>query len=386
MTEMVPDAGGMVAPEMLAAVLDGSPDLAQRIRSMVAPVQREREAIRAYLLGSDDGDDVHIAPLPTDSAYTAVGACDGGFVLNSLALGDHVSTLAVAVRSCLSGVMQIAGHRAWSDFLTHHSDDAAVMTQAVMMAGELSLLSSLDDGRTVTMIDGSHVTPLIAVNVALASTEQRVRDEVYALADDGLVDWVRYAAESPTVVACPKFDSSTDLWTALRGRMPSLAENGLPDKVLASMVLEPGEMLVSRRDAGVASWRRLYDTVGRSSDDKARALAQDLVGAAEALRRTPHIRVYHLKPVGAAAAIRVEVKPVDDFETADVIAAIGNDCAPPFVQEPVAQYLADIMAKSVSAAANFQMESARLALADAGETSLLDFLLRRYRTSTSTEG
>lgn len=367
---------------MLAAVIDSSPDLSARIQGLVGPFRDEREAIRDRLLGEESEDEMRIVALPTETAYSAVGACDGGSVVSTLALGEHLATLSVAVRSTPDGDMAITGHRSWSDFLTHEGGDAAaLLTEAMMLSGELALLPTLDDTRTVAVIDGSHVTPLIAINLALASNDSRVRAEMVALVDEGLVDWVRYAVDTPTVVACPKFDSSTDLWDRFRHLMPHLRGNGLPDKVLASMLLEPGEMLVSRRDSAIASWRYLYDTLGRVSDPETQAVRRDLAAAVEPLRSAPYIRVFHAKPEGAATAIRVEVKPVDDFDTYDMIAAVANDCAPPFLQEPVAQHLADTLAKTVSSAADFQMERTRLDLAEAGDTALLDFLLRHYRTT-----
>lgn len=375
---------GGAPPDMLASVLDNSPDLSVRIKEMVGPVRDERDAIRAALLAETDLNAARIVPLPTETGYAAVGATDGACVVTPLALGDHMSTLAVGVRSAADGDVTVTGHRAWSDFWGHQSHPDTV-AKAVMMAGELSLLSTFPDD-TVVVIDGSHVTPLVAINLALASNEPEVRQLILDLEPEGLVDWVRYAVDTPSVVACPKSDSSTDLWLHFRRAHPRLGERGLPDKVLAGMLLEPGEMLVSRRDAAISSWRFLLD-FNKAADAEAVALAEKLKQAALPLRQMPsgaesYIQVFHAKPDGASTAFRIEVKASADFDTYDMIAAVGNDCASPWLQEPVAQYLADGVAKSVATVANFQMERARFDLAETdGADYLLDYLLRHYRTT-----
>lgn len=370
MTTAAGDVAGVVPPEMLRDVLESAPSLSALVRNVVQPIQAERQAIRELLL--DGG---HITPLPDEPPLYSVGAADGAYVASPLAIGDHLCTLAVAVKGGRAEAdVDITGHRAWSDFQPHTAagEDLA---KAVMMTDELTLLAGFDSD-VVTVIDGSHITHLISIIYALGNTPEPALTPLMERAET-LIEASDHVAKAANVVACPKSDSSTALWAYCASHL-SLRGHGLPDKVLASLVLNSGEVLANEKPS--PAWERLNYTQGRATGQP-RALVDRLRQSASAMR-SEGIRVFHAKPHGASLALRIETKATaDEFDLADQIAALCNDCEPPHIQEPLVQYLADIFAKSVSTGADVQLETARLDMAEAGETDYLEHLLRYYRTS-----
>lgn len=356
---------------LMDALIAETPPILGAIQDLVGPIHDERDRIRALL-----GEMEAIRPMPTCEPTTSVAAVDGAYTITPLAVGDHISTLATAAVVDDGGV-GVTGHRAWSDFRAH-TDEQDTLATGVMMAQEAALLTTLPQD-CVGIVDGSHVTALIAVTMALASTDDTVRDQMIAVCEDAsVVEGFDQLAAASGVVACPKADSSRNLWEMCATRL-RLGGTGLPDKVLASLVLDPGEVLVSDRAA--PAWERFYATTARVDDHKAKVLASRLADAIEPLRGQ-QVSIIHAKPEGATVAVRVEIKPtVDEFMMMDQIAAICGNCEPPYIQEPLSQHLADTFAKQVSTNATVQLANARLDLSEQGESTYLDHLLRHYRTS-----
>lgn len=359
--------------EVLATLVDQIPSLATSVQDLLVPVRKQRDDIRRFL--EDQG---LIQPVLTmaEPIY-GVGATDGAFIVSPMMIGDHVSCLSVAVAETTEGSVGVVDHSAWSDFIPH-SPDAEVLAKGVMMGGEISLIPSLGEDR-VKIIDGSYATPFIAVNMGLASADETVRQKIISLGDQGLVEAAEHIAETSLVVACPKSDSSTAVWAQCAAHL-SLTGSTLTDKAMASLVLNPGEMLVSSRSN--PSWEFLYASQGRVRDPGAKTLADKLTDALRPL--TAHQVTAHLvKPPGSTGVVRVETHPgLDMFEADEIIHAVCANTGAPFIQEPLCQYVADLSAKSIAATADVQMESARFELAQDPETyELLEYLIHSYRTS-----
>lgn len=372
MTE--PEGNLFSPPDLMGSLLADTPSLMEQFQSLVLPIREQRDAVRQYFL--DEG---MITELPEDVAPYTVGCTDGAYIVNPLALGDHLSTFSVALaQNDGQGGVGVVDYRSWSA-LRAHSADAQTLTKAVMMADEVGLLSSLPSEGMVRLIDGSWITPLIAIHLGLASNAESVREAVIeAVESRGVIEAAEDAAQSPLVAACPKSDSSLGLWQEAQEHV-SLESLGLPDKVLASLVLEDGEVLTS--DRATPSWSRLHMTQGQVQDPKAKTVSDRLSAATEPLR-TGHVQVVHAKPYGSAQAIRVETHPgLDPFEVDGVVQSICSTVHAPHVQEPLAQYLADDAAKLVSIAAQTQMEVLRQDLASNQDMDYFEYLVRQYRTA-----
>lgn len=368
---------------MLGAVVDALPPLGAQLEAAVGPLYGERERIRAALVDAGA-----IRPLGTDPAYLSLSAIDGAYTLSPLFVGDQINTLALAVRSDLStGALEIEGHRSDGAFLPH-SPGNELLAKVMMMASELELLALPRGIDAVAVIDGSHLTAATALMEALVDPGCAAAQ--YVLGTPGLADAVVAAldvvAGAGAVVACPKSDSSTDVAEYVAG-LGVESPMRFPDKVVASMVLDEGEVLA--HEASHAPWGR-YDLMRHqvTSHEVSRhqVSARDMkerIDEAMAPLRENGLTIAHIKPHGSPTAIRVETKAaISDFDANDYWQALAADCAPAYVQEPAAQFLADHLAKDVSRAATVQIEAARLDIAENPNSAhLLEFLTRSYRTA-----
>lgn len=359
--------------EMLGEALDSATPLAQPLRRAIGPLADQRSMLREAL-----GQAEAIKQLPDDSTYLSLAAVDGAYTVTPLFIGDQINVLAIAVRSDLkTGDVDIQGYRTENEFLPH-SPINELHAKATMLTAELQLLHSAVGEDVLTVVDGSHTTAATAIAEALIHEGSLAHDRI---CDDVMSDQIISALEvlsgQESVVACPKSDSSTEISDFVEQQGVPVPMR-LPDKVLASLVLEPGEVLALGESQ--APWGR-YDVISQQiASHQGRAVRARIDQACAGLHEG--LRVAHVKPVGSATAIRVETKAsVNDFETLDYWQALAEDCAPPHTQEPVAQYIADHLAKNVSELSKVQLDTARLDLAESADDGLLEFMVRTYRTS-----
>lgn len=361
--------------EMLGDALDQMPSLAESLRAAVTPLAEQRTRLRSTL--SDLG---AIKALPDDGAYISLTAVDGAFATSELFIGDQVNVLALAVSSDLgTGSVGIEGYKTVNEFFTH-SPASETYAKGVMLGSEMILAAdaATRSDESVTVLDGSHSTGLLAVLESLVVEGSPAHEYMCGdVMSDQIVSALTTVARSESVVACPKSDSSTAL-ADLLGQHGVKVSLQFPDKVLASLLLEPGEVLTL--ESSTAPWDRVDVVSHQITSLQGSALRDRVLEACEPLRRG--LRIAHVKPRGSSTAVRVETKShLDDFETMDYWQAIADDCAPPYTQEPVAQYIADHLAKNVSELSKVQLDSAHLDLAEGADDTLREFLIRSYRTT-----
>lgn len=365
----------ILAPgDVVAALLAKLPSLLERSQDLVAPIREQRENIRALLY--EQG---LLAPLDTETGGLKVGCTDGGYALSPFVIGDHVSTMSVAVHQEDRGnTIGVVAHRQWSD-LSGHSFDTETLAKAVMMAHEVELLATLPSD-AAKIVDGSFLTHLATIFAALASPDERTRRQVQeVVSTPAFEQGLRTLVEDPYVAACPKSDSSTSLWTHC-SRSLDLRGDGVPDKALANLVLEPGEVLSL---GAVFSWDRLLVTRGHVSAPEARQALARIRSITDPFVQEGTVNVSFAKPAFSNLCLRIETRAdLDPFDTTDLITSICGTVEAPFLQEPMPQYVADIFAKEVSVGANVQSANLRLDLSAMPDShDLIDYFVRQYRTN-----
>lgn len=361
--------------DVVAALLHDAPSLLERSRSMIEPVQQERDAIREHFAAQN-----RLLPLSDEPGGFQVGCTDGGYTTSPFIIGDHVATMSVAVAQRDEGQsVGVVGHRQWSDF-RGHSPDTETMAKAIMMAHEIELLAALPED-SVKIIDGSFLTHLTAIYTGLASSEESVREATMeAVSTPGFTEGLREAVSNPLVVACPKSDSSVTLWGEAAQAL-GLTPTGVPDKALATLLLQSGEVLKAGPSA--FSWERLYLTRAHVTDPRAKAVADNLTAITAPLVGKGTVNPLFVKPHGSNLCTRIEAKEsLTSFDLDDVVVSIGETVTSPFMQEPIAQYVADIFAKQVSTGTSVQVENLRLDLESLdGSKDFIDYFIRYYRTN-----
>lgn len=362
--------------DVIAALLHDSPSLLGRSRAMVEPVQRERESIRAFFASQG-----RLMPLGQEAGGFQVGCTDGGYTTSPFIIGDHVATMAVAVAQRDAGQeVGVVAHRQWSDFRGHCAD-MDTLAKAVMMTHEIELVAHLPKD-SIKIIDGSFQTHLTAIYGALASSEEDVREETIKVINaPGFHAGLREVATNPYVVACPKSDSSLTLWKEAALAVGMNGSTNIPDKALATLLLQPGEVLKS--GPGAFSWKRATLARSHITDPRASAAAQTLDTITAPLTGPGTVNPVFAKAHGSNLCTRIEAKSaLDPFDLDDIITSISETIASPFMQEPLSQYVADIFAKQVATGTNVQVENLRLDLqALNGSEAFIDYFIRLYRTN-----
>ena len=361
--------------DVVSALLHEAPSLLERSRAMIEPVQQERDAIRDFLASTGQ-----LAPLSEDLGGFQVGCTDGGYTTSPFIIGDHIATMSVAVAQRDEGqAVGVVGHKQWSDF-RGHSPDTELLAKAIMMTHEVELLSALPQD-SVKIIDGSFLTHLTTIYTGLASSEEAVREEVItAVSSPGFEAGLREIASNSLVVACPKSDSSQTLWADAAQHL-GLAPSGIPDKALATLLLESGEVLAG--GASGFSWERVSLARAHITDPRAKQAADNLATITAPLATDGTVKPFFVKPHGSNLCTRIETKDsLDSFDLDDVTASISETVTSPFMQEPLAQYVADIFAKQVSTGTAVQAENLRLDLESLdGSKDFIDYFIRYYRTN-----
>lgn len=356
--------------DLLASLIAQAPSLDQEIRCHVEPIRLDRERIRQHF--QDQG---KISQYDPTLNTLSVGAADGASAMTQTLIGDAMSCVSLSALNGKGG-LRVIDHRQWSTFLPHAQHNKPLLT-AMMMTYEQALLHAIPEGN-VKIIDGAHVTPLIAIAVGLAIRDDDARETlVQTSLDEDIPQIVSDLSRDPLVVACPKSDSSIDLWKECENAL-GLKGHPLPDKVLASLILDQGEVLTTTRKTP-ATWRVLFSNLGKVHDARAKVIASKIDQSIRPLYEAD-LTVCHAKPAGAPTAIRMEFHPEAAFDQQEMVASVCSSVHAPHVKEPLTQHIADVFAKSVSPLAEVQMERTRLALAEMGALDYLQYLTN-YRTN-----
>jgi hypothetical protein len=254
-----------------------------------------------------------------------------------------------------------------------------------MTALELSVLRSAP--HDVVLLDGSHLTPVIALNAALNVSNDALRAELAAAFDRyQTADALRDVMTAPAVVALVKYDGSRDLshtWLPAEQRGPGA---GLDDRTLMSLLLEAGEYTepvpLGLTQQSRNNWLAKH-IEALTPADGIREQVRLAVNDAVSLVREDRLFAVYFKPHVWAPAFRLEVKPevVNDPERlAAALTGMRAQVVSPEIREPYPQWVADRMAKSVGDALVALRTAVNFDLADAGLGEYVALVAHSYRT------
>ena len=346
--------------DMLESVLRDAGRIAADTTALLEPLYRLRDRLRARLL--EDG---QIIAVPVQAEKPTLGAVDGGSVIDQLYAADRLVVCALVAEGMYTIRTGEIPHSVWTQVLAHQAD-LDRLASAVMTCLELSLLRKV--GYQVRILDGSHSTPVIALNLALSSANPRVRAMTAEIvAQTEAVEALRllcHDTEGARIVGLPKADSSTDFRDKYK-RDYAFDLPPVTDRVLATEVLERGEMLKPRKPE---NWQSLHITSRRDTGEDAeqepdsrvardvRQVAEQLNDAIEPLRRGREaghgIGITYLKPHSSDTCVKVEYKASAGIGHGAWLAGVLSAEVPgPHMQEPYGQFVADLWAKNVATAA-----------------------------------
>ena len=283
-----------------------------------------------------------------------------------------------------------------------HDEATPRLCQGAMFLMELGVLAG--STHEIRIMDGAHFTPLLKINSMLSAREEHAGEEyiaalrsflseTYSKIIPDIPDMIASALNDPGVIAIAKYSSSRDL---LDSHVKNAGVDGvtLDDKTFFALGLDENEytkpMSVGQsKEEKRKIWNELHIKCNLEISEKD-DLNEHLKNAINPIRTKDHdgqkeseLFFSYYKPYANGAAYRIECKKVlaeDTKRFERVLTSIKSQIAYPDIREPFPQYLADLMAKSISGGAYALQDAVRLALVDELEnTERLD-LLFSYRS------
>lgn len=353
--------------DLLHDLLQETSRTVERVEALLLPAVERREALRRALT------ELGLIQRVNEVAPRTICGVDGGFAVERTAAVDMMLSVAVGVEglSEATTIWESTQYEWWSRADRHDLDNER-LCRGVMIGQELSILSA--SPHEVRILDGSHLTLVIQLNSALSSFSEVVQTEARRVWERlGTPDALHDICRNRTVVAMPKFDSSTAVTTMLEDHLGEEVPGD--DKHLLTMLLNPGEY-VSPLRVPSEPWTSLhFNDVAKGS-----SLGAGLMEAIEPLKDRQLLFTYY-KPDESAPAFRLEIKPNGERGYLDAVCStIAGQMTGPFVREPYPQYLADVMAKSVGLGLSSLQAAVQLSLSQMGRPELSELLIHAYRT------
>lgn len=341
-----------------------------------------------------------------DGTLTAI---DGGRASEDLSGGDLMVVGAGVGEGHSTNALYAnddAPTEAWGRVLPHKTNNKDIVAD-VMYAMELRVLNKVTSDMKI--IDGAYLGNVSHLLFALAGSNyvDSERIDTWFEAIDCDADGVLRAAfaevlrppvnNSSTIVSLPKSDSAQVYSKEFLGVNSTLA-NSISDRILASRLLHPGEMLFPRN---IASNPQLITKLSRLDvtkyDGKYPELYKELIkDKIEDLHRLDNessevglLWTTYFKPYEFSAqskALKIEFPYHRNNKTnlvgalahaQKLIGIIDSDVIDGYILEPWCQYMADVQAKDVSSAITLVKNTL---IASVDNSYELAGLLRGYRT------
>lgn len=352
--------------DLLRDLLIDADQVVDEVHSLLLPGIERRDEFRAGLKAMD------LIRAYTPSDVQSLSGIDGGFAVERTAAVDLLLSVAVGVEGLAKTTTHWEGTQYdWWTRVCKHDSQADRLARGVMVAQELAVLTKAP--HQLRILDGSHMTLVIQLNSALSAESEEVRSEARRVWENSsTVEALADASSSASIVAMPKYDSSSELIK----RLSRYIGEEIPgdDKHLMGLLLEPGELVVPQRVPD--AWSRLHFS-GREGDED----LQDAFTAAITPLKEREIKFTYFKPDEFSPAFRIELKSsVGDDQLDSLCTTIAQQITGPFVREPYPQYLADVMAKSVGLGLSALQSAVQLGLSERGRPEIAQMLIHSYRT------
>ena len=371
--------------EVLQKVLERTAEVADAVRGLFSRVSTGKEEMRDSLEAG--GRVRRLGDLPP-CAEPSLAAVDGGAAIEKSIGTDTALAVAVGIEGLTDrptahwpGVQ----YAAWQKTLPHEGDDTSRTCRGIMTALELSVLR--DAPHDIVLLDGSHLTPVIALNAMLGVAQEGLRAEIAeAVEQHDTARTLLDVMASPRCVAVVKYDGSRDLshtWLPPEVRGPGI---GLDDRTLMSLLLEAGEYTEPQPLALTQQSRSNWLTKqidGLNPSDQAREAVRVALNEVITRVRDDRLLFTYFKPHAWAPAFRLEIKPevaASPERLAAVLLGIQSQVVSPEIREPYPQWVADRMAKSVGDALLALRTAVNFDLADQGMEDYVALVAHSYRT------
>ena len=306
--------------------------------------------------------------------YTeSVIAVDGGNIIDKNSGTNMLLAVAVGVEGFNSNSSEGWGNQydCWSEVIPHE-EASARLCQGVMFLMELNTIAS--SPHEIKIMDGTHFTPILKINSLLSAKEEYATSEYveclknflkekYKKTIPDIPDMIGKVLEDDSIIAMPKYSSSKDIIKSDKYAHCFSENVTIDDKFFFSLNLEENEYtkplpVGQSKEERRKIWDDLHIRCNIEIEDK-QELNKSLKNKLKLIKtktednfpQESKIYFCYYKPYKNSQAFRIECKKtiaenVKAFEK--LLQSIKKQLCIPHIQEPFPQYLADMMAKSVS--------------------------------------
>lgn len=338
----------------------------------------------------------------------SLGAVDGGNASEKLSAGDLIISAATFAEGRLPHVYSADGAdiptEVYSSIMPHFSSNDKI-ERAMRALLELRVL--VQAKTSMRIIDGSYLGNIANVLYALIDPDSRVSNEVLNWEvfekADGLLEEAFHLLLHPVrgsdnwVVGVPKSDSSTAYVDKILTGL-NVEAQGVADRMLAGVVLKPGEFLTPRNVESVPGLISTLDKTlkmdnfGKKSFDKPSLLkfVNDKAGllrrlgldaTEEGLMWTTYFKPSSWEEFSPVVRVEFLFYPNEGVDILDrcreIVSVLDQDFVGPTILEPWSQYMVDREAKGVSQALTVTKE---YLLSQSDDPRSVMGLVRGYRT------
>jgi len=310
---------------------------------------------------------------PTNPTSCAV---DGSYSIEKLLSTDIVAAASVAVEGLAppTEVRHWPTPRHYSKILTiPHNNSTNFLSSAIMMCMELNL--AVKAPHNVVFFDGSFVTPLAYINLALNTLDQAAEDineEFKKRLKMALASFIKmlFSNRSDQIfTAVPKYTTRQEI----THRILKL-NNNFEDRGLLSFILKPGEV-VGPIDTERGAKRYYIENAPMNTESLIKKIIQYL----------DELCILYYRPHDHIPALRLEVSPSvakDKNRLSVLLESVKSQTGVPGLMEPFPLYLADRMVKHLRTAlpAIRKTTTQEMSIHWDGNYSDLFFAMHGYRT------
>jgi len=368
--------------ELLAKMLDAVPVTVDKMNAMFdvqgQPIDEGVASLRAKGM---------IRTLGAGDVSNSLVAVDGSNIVDRMTGTDILLSVAVGVEGLSQDDTVAWGsdksqYDQWQTVLPH-GDANARLSQGIMFLMELSVLAR--SGHEIRIMDGNHFTAILKINSMLSAKEDNAgADYADALRDFLKQHYDKVIPDIPSIIsaalgnenilAMVKYSSSRDVISAYLD--PKTIH--IDDKTLFTLGLRGGEYLAplsvgQSADERKSIWDELHiwcnldiperDQLNEALEKAIAPIKTRTSSADGGTHKQSDLFYTYFKPFEGGPAYRLEIKrgvAEDQARLERCLRSIKAQIVFPEIREPYPQFLADLMAKSVSGGLRSIKEAIRL--------------------------
>ena len=346
-----------------------------------------------------------IRTLPDGNYTESVIAVDGGNIIDKNSGTNMLLAVAVGVEGFNSNRSKGWGNQydCWSEIIPHE-EASSRLCQGIMFLMELNTIAS--SPHDIKIMDGTHFTPILKINSLLSAKEEYATSEYveclkkflkdkYKKTIPDIPDMIGKILEDNSIIAMPKYSSSTDIIKSDKYSHCFVKDITVDDRFFFGLHLEENEYTTPLSVGQSAEEKRkiwgdlhIYCNIevenqkllNEQLEDKLKSI-KTKTGSGKPQESSIYFSYY--KPYKNSLAFRIECKKeiaknFKEFEK--LLRSVKRQFCIPHIQEPFPQYLADMMAKSVSGGLYALQDAVKLSKELSIDNKFKPYIFNSYRS------